>query len=361
LCAVEALRLLANVKVSRLALALTCALAALMYALGVQGPHAMPFIAVATGLLGGWFVAERTSFELNRWLPAAVTLTTLLATYLCIPPNCGVPKYNLSQDLLEPTPLDRSRLYLSVYPYPEFSYRAEAHPAPIGQELRPGSTSMWAGLRFVTGYSPIRPAGVARLFNTGIHGQVDFDLAGRMLNEQAGSNGELAKLGVDGVIVARSFDLRPQPESEWQLAYSSADAVVYHRAGAALLAARAFWDPELTQRDESATLRVVEDSRNRIVLDCNGDPEDELPVFVAVSRPFFPGYIANANGAPLEVSSYRGLMPIVELPPGFTGRLTLTYRPTWLVWGGIAAISCTGVLLLGIVAAAITRGRHAVA
>jgi len=302
-------------------------------------------------LLGGWLVAEQTSTQLKHWVPAAITLTILLGTYLCIPPNCGVPKYNLSQQLLQPAPLDPTRLYLSFYPFPEVSYRTEAHPSPVGQELRPGSTSMWGGLRVVNGYSPIRPAGVARLLNAGIHGQLDFDIASRMLNEQTGSNGELARWGVDGIVVAPYFNARPQPEDEWQTFYSSADAIVYHRVGASFPVARAFWDPGLTQSGEAGSLRVVEDSRNQIVIDYTGDPEDELPVYVAFSRPFFRGYVATTNLGSLLVQSYREAMPIVELPPGFSGQLTLTYRPLWLVWGGVAAAVCGAVVAVGFVAA----------
>src|SRR5207249_10375240 len=99
-----------------------------------------------------------------------------------------IPTYHLAQSLLEPGPLDPQRLYLSVYPPPENFYRVEAKPAPVGQVVRPGSTSMWAGLRFVNGYSPIRPAGVAREFASAIHGEADPDLANWLLQREAGKH-----------------------------------------------------------------------------------------------------------------------------------------------------------------------------
>src|SRR5207253_3217920 len=109
-----------------------------------------------------WAVAERfvRVIRLSNWPAPVVTFVILLATYICIPPNCGVPKYNLSQQLLDPAPLDPQRLYLSVYPPAESTYRIEKKSAPVGQLVRPGSTSMWAGLRFINGYSPILPAGI---------------------------------------------------------------------------------------------------------------------------------------------------------------------------------------------------------
>ena len=70
---------------------------------------------------------------------------------------------------------------------------------------------MWAGLRFINGYSPIRAAGVAREFATSIHGEINPDVGSNLLNRQAGPEGELALLGVDGIVVAREVDLAPQP------------------------------------------------------------------------------------------------------------------------------------------------------
>src|SRR5207244_1008890 len=127
------------------------------------------------GLAAVWFSWElpgrRSKFR--AWLPAAITFCTLLATYLCIPTNCGVPRYNFSQDLIRAAPLDPQRLYLSVYPWAELTYCTANKPQPVGQTLRPGSTPMWAGLRFINGYSPIRAAGVAREFGTSIHGEIN--------------------------------------------------------------------------------------------------------------------------------------------------------------------------------------------
>ena len=34
----------------------------------------------------------------------------------------------------------------------------------------------------------------------------------------------------------------------------------------------------------------------------------------------------------------RNLIPLVEVPAGMHGRLTLYYRPDWLIYGGAVAI-----------------------
>ena len=120
--------------------------------------------------------------------------------------------YNFSQALLKPAPLDPQRLYLSVYPWAELTYCTANKPEPVGQTLRPGSTSMWAGLRFINGYSPIRAAGVAREFETSIHGEINPDVGSHLLNDQAGRDGQLALMGVDGIVVAQEVETRAPAE-----------------------------------------------------------------------------------------------------------------------------------------------------
>src|SRR5258707_3292996 len=97
---------------------------------------------------------------------------------------------------------------------------------------------MWAGLRFINGYSPIRAAGVAREFTTSIHGEINPEVGSNLLNHQAGPEGELALLGVDGIVVAREVDLAPQPPTEWELVISTDEGNVFHRRGAPLARGR---------------------------------------------------------------------------------------------------------------------------
>src|SRR5439155_1467053 len=191
------------------------------------------------------------------WAPPVATFAILLTTYFCIPSNCGVPKYNLSQELLNSAPLDPHRLYLSVYPPAESTYRIENKPASVGQLVRPGSTSMWAGLHFLNGYSPILPAGIAREFDFRIHVTTDVDV-----------------------------------------------------------------------------------------------PSGGAPALLTFSRPFFRGYQARLGNQKLHVDSYRGLFPMVEVPAGSHGQVVLTYRPSWLIFGGTLSIFSAAIWLLGLLAAA---------
>jgi len=362
LCAAEALQNLSGTPDSQslfarpgvLAFVLVVVVAIAMSIFHTGGAYAFPFTWIFLVLAGVWMFAEH--FSRNRelvraWTPAGVTFVALLATYSCIPPNCGVPKYNLDQKLTEAAPLDPQRLYLSIYPPAELSYRVEKKPEPVGQIVRPGSTSMWAGLRFINGYSPILPAGVARAFGFAAHGEIDPNTGKYLLEEQAGPHGELTQLGVDGIVVAREVEVDPKPGSEWQLVSSTDEGRVYHSRGGPFPRVRSVTsiDSRFNEQFVSATISGIDDSRNRVEVDV-GVPSDGRPALLTFSRPFFRGYEARLGGKKLAVDSYRGLIPVVELPAGSHGRLVLSYRPWWLVCGGVVAVASCIVWFIGLLA-----------
>ena len=360
ICAAEALRSLhdsirpGSPNPAATALVLVVLIAVTMSILNRGGQYAFPLTWIFLGFAALWFFLDvffRNS-EVREWTPAAIAFLALLTTYLCIPPNCGVPKYNLSQKLLEPTPLDPQRLYLSIYPWAEQTYRVEKKPQPIGQIVRPGSTSMWAGLRFINGYSPIRPAGVAREFYATIHGEIDPATGMYLLNDQAGPDGELARLGVDGIVVAREVDIFPQPASEWELITVADEGRLFQRRGAPFARVRSVTslDSRPNEQFVAATIARINDSRNRVDVDVDV-PSGDRPALLTFSRPYFRGYEARLGNQELAVNSYRGLFPVVEVPAGLHGRLTLTYQPYWLKWGSGAAVACVLVVMLSFFAA----------
>jgi hypothetical protein len=320
----------------------------------MTGSYALPLSWIFIGLAVVWFTFEfllRTS-EFRLWALVAVTFCALLTTYLCIPTNGGVPRYNFSQELLKPAPLDPQRLYLSVYPWAELTYAMTNKPQPVGQTLRPGSTSMWAGLRFVNGYSPIRAAGVAREFATSIHGEINPDAGSHLLNRQADGDGELALMGVDGIVVAREASITPQPSSEWELVVSTDEGNVFHRRSAPFSRVRLVTSIDSRPNEEfvSATISRINDSRNFVDADIDV-PAGGRSALLTFSRPYFRGYKARVGNQKLAITSYRGLFPILEVPAGTHGRLTVAYRPAWLLWGGGVAAACGLIVLLGVVAA----------
>jgi hypothetical protein len=295
--------------------------------------------------------------KIREWAPPVATFALLFAAYVCIPPNCGVPKYNLSQNLLNSSPLNPGRLYLSVYPPPESDYRMEKKPHPIGQLIRPGSTSMWAGLRFVNGYSPILPAGVSRDFDFRVHGEINLHEAEYLLWYQSRAGGLLAQIGIDGLVVAWDSGIDPALGPGWELAESTEEGVVYHRVGEPLAHIRSVTSIDSRPNESFTPARIsqIDDTRNHVQADVDVQP-NAAPALLIFSRPYFRGYQARLGGHPLRVDSYHALFPMVEVPSGAHGQLILIYRPWWLVAGGTVSIICGSIWLLGIFCT--TRARY---
>ena len=356
LCAAEALRLLPAGEIARplarpgfLALVLVAITAATMRWLEVGGTYALPLTWIFLSIALVWMAIELAwpkSTLLRDWMPTAVGFAALLTTYFCIPPNSGVPKYNFSQNLLNLAPLDSARLYLSIYPPPESAYRIEARHDPVGQTVRPGSGPMWARLRFINGYSPIRPAGVARQFASAIHGEIDLSTASWLLSNEGSSAGLLSRIGIDGIIVAREFSFVPQPASEWMLAVETDEGRVFHRRGDPIPAIRSL---DLDGKHPTASVTDVLESRNS----CSASVvTGDQPALITFSRPFFRGYQARIGGRQLAVNSYRELTPVVEVPAKTSGRLVVRYRPAWLVIGVTLAILSGSIWLVSLLLAA---------
>ena len=355
ICAGEALQMAPrSTTVATTALGLVVLTAIAMLLLRASGQYAFFFVWIFIALAAGWSFSEHVlrDSEFRRWIPVSVTFLAFLATYFCLPTNCGVPTYNFSRELLKPAPLDPRRLYLSVYPWAELTYCVANKPQPVGQTLRPGSTSMWAGLHFINGYSPIRAAGVARKFGTSIHGEISPEVGEYLLNHQAGEGGELTSIGVDGIVVAREVNIRPQPSSDWEQVVSTDEGRVFHRRGAPLERVRSVTsiDSRPNEQFVLATISHIDNSRNRVEVDVDV-PNGDRPALLTFSRPYFRGYQARLSDRKLAVTSYRGLFPVVEISPGTHGRLALFYRPNWLIWGGAAAIACALIIALSFVAA----------
>jgi hypothetical protein len=211
---------------------------------------------------------------------------------------------------------------------------------------------MWAGLRFINGYSPIRAAGVAREFAASIHGEINPDVGTYLLNHQAGRGGELELMGVDGIVVAREVDIVPQPRTEWDLVVSTDEGNVFQRRSAPFSRVRSISsiDSRPNEQFVLATISRINDSRNFVTADIDVSAGDRSAL-LTFSRPYFRGYKARIGDQKLAIKSYRGLLPILEVPAGTHGRLTVAYRPAWLLWGGGVAAVCGLIVLLGVFAA----------
>ncbi len=282
----------------------------------------------------------------KRWAPAAVVFLSLLAAYHRLPIHPGVPKYRVGENLAQPAPLATDRLYLSFYREPDRHYWAAQTPENFGAVLRLGSTSLFGGVHLVNGYSPIMAAGVGRLLKSETHGNLFPDTAAWLIPAEAGSDGLLARLGVDGLIVARDYPLPLEPPPvEWERVHSSEEGDIFHRRSGALADVQSWRsaEPDGETRFALAQIRVVKNSRQRVVAQIDVPPGGD-GALLAFRRPWFPGYRATLDGESLPVGSYRGLLPTVELPAGSRGELVLRYRPRAVVWGG--ALSAASLLVL---------------
>jgi hypothetical protein len=357
LCAAEVLRLRTRLAVGSTAFLLLLMITIPMAIFNLGGTYAAKVAWIYFQIAAIWALFELflPITKLRRWMPPIVTFAILLATYICIPPNCGVPKYNFSQDLIKPEPLDRNRLYLAVYSPAEYAYRREYRNGPVGELARPGSTPMWAQLHFINGYSPILTAGVAREFTFFIHGEIDREVGKYLVENQSGPGGILDQLGVDGIVVAPEIAVEPT-SALWRLELSSDDGRVFHRNGGPLARVRSVeWIDTFPEKGfAAAKISDIDDSRNHIAvnLDVPAGGENALLTF---SRPYFRGYRAAIGNRALRVDSYRGLFPIVEVPAGTNGRLTLIYRPWWLIAGVAISIFCVAICIFGMFGAMRSR------
>src|SRR4029079_3056595 len=87
------------------------------------------------------------------------------------------------------------------------------------------------------------------------------------------------------------------------------------------------------------------DERNRLQADVTVPPNG-ASALLTISRPFFNGYRAKIGDVPLRVDSHRNLIPIIEIPPGMSGQLTMVYRPWWLIYGGAISAACLAFVIL---------------
>ncbi len=319
------------------------ACATLVSGVSFPRPDANAALAAAYAAVGAvWGLLGWTAPSLGRRLLPAVALALFAVTYAILPTDPGVPRFAIDDGLRAPAPLDPARLYLGLYREAYFHYTADRTGPGFGRVLRPGSTPMYAGLRFLNGYSPVGPAGIGTLLGAEIHGEFDPGKSRALLRDEAGPDGLLARLGVDGIVADPRLGIVP-PETDWQGVFQNAEGTVYLRRGAPL-GPVTWW-----QGANDGTVRrplpgrLVAERRGRVVVDLDpaGVPAGGRLLF---SRPWFPGYHAYLNGRRVPIEAYRGLTPAVPLGPGTRGRLELVYEPDFLRFG--RWLSAAGVLLL---------------
>ncbi len=355
--------------------------------LGAQGTFVIVFLLVSFPF---WIWLRRlgaASVFLHRWLPCLVAMASLGSTYYQVPTR-WVSHWDFPESLRRAEPFDPDVRYLSFYSQDE-AYRGLRG---FSQLIRPGNTAMLSGVRMVNGYSPIQPAGLATVLEMRSHfGYYNRAQGLRVLERETGRKGMLELMGVDGLVLANSFEDRAPAllEQGWETVFSSDYGTVLHRAGRRSGEVRSIRSVELVTAAEEIPRRISrrgstpvprlmvvsgppppervveyspcrlemrESSRLRaeVRLESSGS---ERPSLVVFSRPWYPGYRATLGDRTLKVRALNLVLPAVEVPPGAEGLLVLEYSPATLRLGlAVAGLA----LVLGVAVAAWARsGRRA--
>lgn len=350
------------------------------------------------GLLALWTLLERRPLEdgLRRWAPVGVATASMLSCYYMLPTDLEVPVWNIPETVRQAAPFSRDVRYISLAHYADYysvqSNSIKAREGSVGQIMRFSNLPMHAGVEFVNGYSAMPMKGVFGLFYVNWSGFFNPALTQRLATQEAGPEGLLQRLGIDGIQLSRSTlplagALRAQG---WQqIAAAPEEGAVFHRPGPrsprlaspaqALFsiedapAIRAIYERKTPEAPWVVTgeipagpdVRHFAPSRLRPLGHRSlseaaevENPSSSLSSLVIFRRPWQPGFQARLDGKELPVYKAQLTMPAVILPPGASGRLELFYRPAALGRGlaiaGVTLGGILGLLLLGLA----QRRRH---
>jgi hypothetical protein len=366
--------------------------------------------AIQTALCVLWALAESKldpASILRRWSPCLLVLASAWLYYHAAAAYVQVPGWD--EDVAASSgPLDPNRRYLHFHTAREFAGRpnrpVEPGTPPRPTPILPGNGSLYAGMEFVTGYSPMQPHGLAHVLGLGVKGDTLVDDPG----PTAGVDGwhipqrslALTRPGglcdlmaVDGIILAKRFaeDAAALEPNGWEPHATFRGATVYHRQGSpservrtvtqadrtgdrelALTLVHWWSDPAephvlywpeapaevVPERFATARVSLHHESRNTATAEVTASPGTEEETLVVFARPWYPGYRATFNGQPVPVGRLDLILPAVRLPAGESGTLVLEYAPRSFTNGCLLA-AVTGAGLLALALCGFSRRRAA--
>jgi hypothetical protein len=333
-----------------------------------------------------WLLVEHFASKrsvIRVWIPFIIVLLSFWATYLHVSGNSKVMTWNLRESIRSVAPLQADIRYLSLYERSDLFQPVSNPTSGYGTILRPGNTSMYAGVEFINGYSPIQFAPLARPFKSALWGFLPPEESKRILKMETGSQGLLQLMGVDGLVVARSLrsEMQSLTKQGWRKVASLREGAVFHRVGAPSPRIRSVSSVKIARSDRqalewlvrrkntavplilkdrstkqkevqfaAAQTSVLQETRTQVTATV-GSSSSSAESLIVFSRPLYPGYRATFNGKPLRVKALNLFLPAVQLPPGANGQLVLQYRPMSLVIGSIVS----GITVLGTVVAIVVR------
>jgi len=310
-------------------------------------------------MAGAMLIGRRLAFA-RVWFPVALSVASLWPYYARPSLFLEVPTWRFTNEFLSEIRLPGEITYLGVYGKSDIYRDVNSRPACL-QESFGGNSFLYDGYTFVNGYSPLRFAGLSQLFGFGVSGAMSEDAAERVLRQELGPDGLLELLGVDGLVLigAESSTVSTPELRGWQRAakWNSGEAWIrrdrpsrrvrvlqnaeWIETSAEILQHLSQYRngplpllvhgrrPESSQSLGSARVRIARETRTRIEIDVS-EADPERSILVAVSRPWYPGYVARLNGFDVPVQVLDMAIPVVLLPPGANGNLSLDFRPASL-------------------------------
>jgi hypothetical protein len=313
------------------------------------GPGVIWLGYVSSGVVLAWLVVSIICYSkapLRKWLPAVLTVSLLCASYYKLPTLFTIrPKF--PESIRRHGTLDPRVTYMSLHTMGDFF---QFKNPGYGKLIRPGNSSMYAGLKYVHGTTPLILWGMNKFLGVDSHGWQLPKQCVRVGREETGPDGLLFRMGVHGLIVGKSVE-RLIPgllELDWRLCASDESASVLCRSGfnqsathQVLPIYKSLMTPEMSPDGNS----VQVEHSSPYVLICNVDFQSETESrSLVLSRPWYPGYQAWLAGSEIKIGRYSGVIPAIEIKPGTKGILLLAYQPLSLIAGLFCACTSIGFL-----------------
>ncbi|MBL8149737.1 MAG: hypothetical protein JNN15_07400, partial [Blastocatellia bacterium] len=344
-------------------------------------------LAIYYILIGVGWVALEVCLPLKsivrRWIPAAVTFFSLLAFYIPIIETPNWIVWNFRETIRKPAPLDEKIRYFSIYDYVDMFNPPLFQEEGFGTLIRPGSSSLYAGVEMINGYSPLSPSGINKVLHLGpVHGYLRREDQKEVLRVEVGSDGMLQLLAVDGLFLPVRFglDMPDLIKKGWSIIHSSPEGAIFHRTSPSprvralekveylasekeiikrILSRMEGRVPLLLLSEGSSTgektfaqakVTLLEDTRLSAIADVD-NTSSTSPAMIVFSRAWYPGYRATFNGQELPIKVLNLVVPAVEIPAGSKGAVVLEYYPQSFAIGlklASAAFVVSLILMIGL-------------
>lgn len=320
-------------------------------------------VVIGTLLLGialAWWTLDALLPGKPQWLSVAVMACCLVVGNFR--PGHSVPQWQISDTICETGPLDKNRTYYALMTWDDV-FRKKEHAGEIN---RFGNATMYAGLSFVNGYSPMEPARMKELFAFTSLGN-SMKVGKSSLRNYLDSGGLLSQMGVDGFVLGTSLAQYANivVESGWQLVERFPHGLVFHRPGLPTERVRSLpmtlsanaAGPMRTQSPWAiAAIQSVKESR--LAVSCHvANADREREAIIAFSRAYYPGYRAYLDGFEIPVEPIDGFQLGVRIEPEMSGDLEVVFWPKSVVYGLAIAAMALAMAVAPVAAAVVMRFR----